>query len=91
MKPYYSVMPRDRVLNEDGTSHRGLSHNKICVGMATNKRNTIAEGYGKPSQKMSYDSFIKHISSGATLVLDKESTHKKTGQRTVAYERRIRF
>ena len=76
---YYSVMTKDRTLNEDGTSPRGLSRNKICIGVGTDKKNTviIAEGYGKPSQKMSYDSFVKHISPGATLVHDKESTHKK--------------
>ena len=76
---YYSVMTRDKTLNEDGTSPRGLSRNKICVGVATDKKNTviIAEGYGKPSQKMSYDSFITHIEQGSTLVHDKESTHKK--------------
>lgn len=76
---YYSVMVRDRNLNEDGTSPRGLSRNKICIGVATDKKNTviIAEGYGKPSQKMSYDSFVSHIAPGSTLVHDKESTHKK--------------
>lgn len=76
---YYSVMLRDRVLKEDGSSPRGLSRNKICIGVATDKKNTviIAEGFGKPSQKMSYESFITHIAPGSTLVHDKESTHKK--------------
>ena len=76
---YYSVMMKDRVLNEDGTNPRGLSKNKICVGVATDKKNTviIAEGFGKPSQKMSYSSFRSHIAQGSTLVHDKESTHKK--------------
>ena len=76
---YYSVMMKDRVLNEDGTSPRGLSKNKICVGVATDKKNTviIAEGFGKPSQKMSYSSFCSHIAPGSTLVHDRESTHKK--------------
>ena len=76
---YYGIMLRDRVQNEDGTSPRGLSKNKICVGVATDKKNTIiiAEGFGKPSQKMSYDTFITHIKPGSTLIHDKESTHKK--------------
>ena len=76
---YYGVMIRDRELNEDGSNPRGLSKNKICVGVATDKKNTIiiAEGFGKPSQKMSYDSFISHIEPKSTLVHDKESTHKK--------------
>ena len=37
----------------------------------------IAEGFWKPSQKMSYSSFLNHIAPGSTLVHDKESTHKK--------------
>jgi len=61
---YYSVMTKDRVLNEDGSSPRGLSRNKICVGVATDKKNTviIAEGFGRPSQQMSYEAFITHTS-----------------------------
>ena len=76
---YYSVMTKDRMLKKDGSAPRGLSRNKICVGVATDKKNTVivAEGYGKPSQKMSYESFKGHISPGSTLVHDKESTHKK--------------
>ena len=76
---YYSVMLRDRMSNADGSNPRGLSKNKICIGVATDKKNTviIAEGFGKPSQKMSYDSFIAHIQPGSTLVHDKELTHKK--------------
>jgi len=76
---YYSVMTRDRELNEDGSNPRGLSRNKICVGVAADKKNTIimAEGFGKPSQKMSYESFITHIEPGSILVHDRESTHRK--------------
>ena len=76
---YYGVMMRDRTLKEDGSSPRGLSKNKICIGVATDKKNTviIAEGYGKPSQKMSFETFVNHIAPGSTLVHDKESTHRK--------------
>lgn len=76
---YYSVMTRDISKNEDGSNPRGLSRNKICIGVATDKTNTviIAEGFGKPSQKMSYDAFSSHIKQGAILVHDKETTHKK--------------
>ena len=72
-------IPEDYLQNEDGTNPRGLSKNKICIGVATDKKNTviIAEGFGKPSQKMSYDAFITHIQPGSVLVHDKESTHKK--------------
>ena len=72
-------MTRDRVLNEDGSNPRGLSRNKICVGVATDKKNTIiiAVGFGKPSQRMSHESFSGHIQPKSTLVHDKEATHKK--------------
>ena len=76
---YYSVMTRDRDCNDDGSALRGLSRNKICIGVATDKKNTIiiAEGLGKPSQKMSYDAFAQHITPGSIRIHDKESTHKK--------------
>ncbi len=76
---YYSVMLKDIILNDDGSKLRGLSKNKICIGVATDKKNTviIAEGYGKPSQKMSLNSFKNHIKSGSVLVHDKEKTHRK--------------
>lgn len=76
---YYSVMMRDCATNEDGSLPRGLSRNKICIGVATDKKCTFikAEGYGKPSQKMSYETFSGHIKEGSTLVHDKEGTHRK--------------
>lgn len=76
---YYSVMMKDIVLNSNGKKPRGLSKNKICIGVATDKNYVVivAEGFGKPSQKMSFDAFEKHIRPGSVLVHDKESTHKK--------------
>ena len=35
------------------------------------------EGYGKPSQKCSFEAFKDHIKPGSTLIHDKEKTHKK--------------
>ena len=80
---YYSIMTRDRVQNKDGSGPRGLSRSKICVGVATDKKNTVirAEGFGKPSQAMSCSAFLSHIAPGSTLVHDKESTHKKLVQK----------
>ena len=37
----------------------------------------FVEGNGKPSQKKTLDAFVGHISKGAKLIHDKESTHKK--------------
>lgn len=72
-------MMRDRERDEDGNLLRGLSRNQICIGVATNKKHTVCimEGYGKPSQKRSYEAFKEHIKPGATLIHDKENTHKK--------------
>ncbi len=78
-KTYYSLMLRDRIRDENGNLLSGLSRNQICIGVATDKKQTICfvEGLGKPSQKRSYDTFKDHISSGSTLIHDKEKTHKK--------------
>lgn len=76
---YYSLIMRDKVRDENGNLLRGLSRNQICIGVATDKKHTICfvEGFGKPSQKRSYETFQKHIKPGSTLIHDKETTHKK--------------
>jgi hypothetical protein len=76
---YYSLMLRDRIRDENWKLLRGLSRNQICIGVATDKKQTICfvEGLGKPSQKRSYDTFKDHIAPGSTLIHDKENTHKK--------------
>ena len=76
---YYSLIMRARVRDENGNLLRGLSRNQICIGVATDKKHTICfvEGFGKPSQKRSYETFQKHIKPGSTLIHDKETTHKK--------------
>ncbi len=74
---YYSVMRRDAVRHEDGKKLRGISRNQICIGVATDKKNTLflVEGYGKPSQKKTFETFHKHIEVGSTLFHDKEQAH----------------
>ena len=76
---YYALMMRDRQKDDNGHLMRGLSRNQICIGVATDKKHTVCfvEGFGKPSQKRSYDTFKEHIVSGSTLIHDKEKTHKK--------------
>lgn len=76
---YYPVVNSQIDRKEDGSKYRGLSHNQICIGAATDKRNIICfvEGVGKPSQRKSFNAFSSHIAPGSTLVHDKESTHKK--------------
>lgn len=47
------------------------------------------EGFGKPSQKRSYETFKDHIAPGSTLIHDKEKTHKKLveklGLKSISY------
>ena len=76
---YYSVIMSDRDRKADGTLPRGLSRNQICIGVATDKKHTVCvmEGYGKPSQKRSYQAFRKHIQFNSLLIHDKENTHKR--------------
>ena len=76
---YYSIIMRDRERDENGNLLRGLSRNQICIGVATDKKHTVCimEGYGKPSQKRSFQAFKGHIQVGSTLIHDKEKTHKK--------------
>mgnify|MGYP001023058854 FL=1 len=76
---YYAVLMRDREKKEDGNFLRGLSRNQICIGVATDKKHTVCllEGYGKPSQRSSYECFKDHIRPGSLLIHDKQTTHKK--------------
>ena len=76
---YYSLMLRDRIRDEKGNLLRGLSRNQICIGVATNKEQTLCfvEGFGKPSQKRSYNTSKDHIASGSALIHNKGKTHKK--------------
>jgi transposase-like protein len=76
---YYSVINAQIDRKEDGTKYRGLSHNQIRIGAATDKENVICfvEGTGKPSQRSTFETFSQHIATGSTLVHDKEAAHKK--------------
>lgn len=76
---FYSVRSEDIVRKENGDKLRGLSQNQICIGVATDKRNTLflVEGTGKPSQKKTYEAFREHIQPGSTLIHDRESAHAK--------------
>ena len=75
---YYSVRSRDITRTEDGKKLRGLSSNQMRIGVACDKNNSICifEGFGKPSQKSTYESFKNHIEQGSTLIHDKEKAHK---------------
>ena len=91
---YYSIMMRDREHDNQGNLLRGLSRNQICIGVATDKKHTVCimEGYGKPSQRRSFQAFKEHIEPGSVLIHDKENTHKmlieKLSLKSVCYASR---
>jgi hypothetical protein len=76
---FYSVRSNDIIRTDEGNKLRGLSSNQMCIGVVCDKSRTICifEGYGKPSQKKTYESFKNHIAIGTTLVHDKDNAHKK--------------
>jgi transposase-like protein len=76
---YYPVVASQMDIKEDGLKYRGLSHNQICIGAATDKQNVICfvEGTGQPTQRKSFQTFSGHIAYGSTLVHDKGVAHKK--------------
>ena len=76
---FYAVRTSDLVTKEDGHLPRGLSVNQICIGVACDSRHVycVMEGYGKPSQKKTYDAFKDHIREGSHLIHDSDNSHKK--------------
>jgi len=76
---FYRVRSENIARNADDKRLRGLSQNQICIGVATDKTNTLflVEGTGKPSQKKTFEAFGAHIEKGATLYHDRETAHAK--------------
>lgn len=76
---FYSLRAADIELNKDGTKPRGLSKNKMCIGVLCDARNILCiyEGEGKPTQKGTLEAFKDHIKPGSLLVHDEEQAHKR--------------
>jgi hypothetical protein len=76
---FYTVRSEDIARTESGNKLRGVSKNQICIGVATDKLNTVffVEGTGKPTQKKTLELFRNHIKVGSTLIHDKETAHNK--------------
>ena len=74
---YYSVITSERKVNPDGSKLRGLSINKICIGVAKDENNVIAfvEGKCKPSKKHTWKAFGSHIEPGSKLIHDGDNSH----------------
>ena len=76
---FYTVRSNDILRKENGDKLRGVSRNQICIGVATDKQNTVffVEGTGKPTQKRTLELFRNHIEPGSTLIHDNDSAHNK--------------
>jgi hypothetical protein len=76
---FYSVKNSDIVRTQEGNKLRGLSSNQMCIGVVCDKTHTLCvfEGYGKPSQKKTYEAFKDHIVAGSTLIHDSDNAHEK--------------
>ena len=76
---FYTVRSDDIVRKENGDKLRGVSRNQICIGVATDKQNTVffVEGTGKPTQKRTLELFRNHIKPGSTIIHDNDSAHNK--------------
>ena len=74
---FYSVREGDKATDGNGNLLRGLSRNKICIGVGSDGRNVvcISEGFGKPSKKTTMDSFSGHIMKGSILIHDGDNSH----------------
>lgn len=76
---FYSVRSEDIVRKDNGNKLKGLSINQLCIGVATDKKNSVLflEGAGKPSQKKTFEAFGKHIKQGALLIHDGDNSHNR--------------
>ena len=76
---FYSLRSEDIERKADGAKPRGLSRNKMCIGVACDRKKIICfyEGEGKPNQKQTYELFKDHIEAGSILIHDEEQAHRK--------------
>ena len=75
---------RSNEIHKDGKNLRGISRNKICVGVAVDeqgRKRMIVEWTSKASSKSTLSAFGKHILEGSTLIHDGENSHKNLIER----------
>jgi transposase len=74
---YYSIANKDKKI-VNGKQLRGLSSNQSCISIRYDGANVIAkfEGYGKSSQKKTWDAFLTKIEPGSHIYHDKEKSHR---------------
>lgn len=76
---YISVDKSKIIFDDKGRKLRGLSRNKWCIAIGTDRINTIArlEGKGKVSSDKIMDAFANNIKPGSTLIHDMDHSHDK--------------
>lgn len=73
----YFTKTKSKLATKDGKKLRGISRNKIGVGVACNETKSIfiVTGTSKPSRKSTKETYSKHIARGSVLVHDDEHSH----------------
>ena len=74
---FYTLRSEDIKVKDDGKKPRGLSLNKMCIGIGYDGIHTYAryEGLGKTSKRKTRLAFKDHINIGSHLIHDKEKSH----------------
>ena len=76
---YYTIRKPDIELKSDGTNYRGLSKNKMCIGIGCDKYGNVMakmEGHGKTSKQKTVNAFEGHIKEKSYMIHDEEKAHK---------------
>ncbi|MBQ9069216.1 MAG: IS1 family transposase [Eggerthellaceae bacterium] len=76
---YYPV-PVAQAIAVDGKKLRGLSRNKLCIGVGCDSGGRSLfdwEGYGKTSGAKTWGAFGGHVEVGSTLAHDMEKGHRR--------------
>ncbi len=73
----YISKAKQNKIKKDGKELRGISRNKIGVGVACNDKASIyiVTGTSKPSRTSTMRTYGKHIAEGSTIVHDEEKSH----------------
>ena len=73
----YFTKTKSKLATKDGKKLRGISRNKIGVGVACNETKSIfiVTGTAKPSRKSTKKTYSKHIARSSILVHDDEHSH----------------
>lgn len=73
---FFKVVRGD-VRKKDGKELRGISRNRICVGVLTDSDSfvAIAENVSKPSKKSTFECLGPHIRPGSILDHDGDNSH----------------